>query len=416
MDANNTRFHLLLGRDDWARCKNAGVTLHEVWDASPPQSAPLAWNDQRNELILEPRLFKFTAAPRDTFPSVENRRGAGRDTFGNWYWIDETGRRLRVLSSGSGVTSSFWPVKEGRQSSDDSSFGGFHQRDLTTQRTPSPLGGLAVTEDHYLVVGVLEPAGLLIFDLSAGGGPRQLLWPSNVPFVPFDMAPRPGGGVWILDRKRHCYWELDRHFNVIGREAGDTLLAAARLDDFQPLDQNKTHGSQRQTFPSSFSLLQSPLVLVDPIAIEALPDGTVLILDFDPTKRFSRIYRYRHGQQLADAISTGVILKLIEPEHQVDLTMVAYDLAFVPEHNDENGQPVTDRLYVVAADGNQSYVFRLCLRDEQIELQPIAEYLPMRLFAGKALVGTETAAYYDFAETWIPLVKQNRPRYVPEAV
>src|SRR5262249_9253838 len=161
--------------------------------------------------------------------------------------------------------------------------------------------------------------------------------------------------------------------------------------------------------------LQSPLVLVDPIAIEALPDGTVLILDFDPTRRFSRIYRYRHGQQLADAISTGVILKLIEPEHQVDFTLVAYDLAFVPEHNDENGRRVTDRLYVVAADGNQSYVFRLCLRDEQIELQPIAEYLPMRLFAGKALVGAETAAYYDFAETWIPLVKQNRPRYVPEA-
>src|SRR5262249_39569625 len=114
------------------------------------------------------------------------------------------------------------------------------------------------------------------------------------------------------------------------------------------------------------------------------------------------------------SISTGVILKLIEPEHQVDFTMVAYDLAFVPEHNDENGQRVTDRLYVVAADGNQSYVFRLCVRDEQIELQPIAEYLPMRLFAGKALVGTETAAYYDFAETWIPLDKHNRPRYLHE--
>jgi phage tail-like protein len=414
MDANGTRFHLLLGHDDWARCKNASVNPHKLSDSSPPQSAAVAWNDQRNELTLEPRLFKFTAAPRDTFPSVENRRGAGRDAFGNWYWIDETGRRLRVLSSGSGVTSDFWPVKEGCQGSEE--FGGFHPRHTSSGNQPLPLAGLAVTEDHYLVVGVSAPAGLLIFDLSAGGGPRQLLWPSNVLFAPFDMAPRPGGGVWILDRQNHCYWALDRHFNVIGTEAGDTLLAAAQLDDFQPLDDQSTpHGSQRRTFPTSLSLLQSPLALIDPIAIEALPDGTVLILDFDPTKRFSRIYRYSFTRQLDDEISTRVILKLIEPEHQLDFSLVAYDLAFVPEHSDENGQPVADRLYVVAADGNQSYAFRLCLRDQKIELQPLAEYLPMRLFGGKALVGGDTAAYYDFAETWIPLVKQNRPRYVPDA-
>jgi phage tail-like protein len=415
MDANGTKFHLLLGRDDWARCKTGGVSLHELWDSSPPQSAALAWYEQRNELILEPRLFKFTAAPRDTFPSVENRRGAGRDMFGNWYWIDETGRRLRVLSSGSGVTSDFWPVKEGCQTRDESSFGGFNPRDTSLTNQPLPLAGLAVTEDCYLVVGVSDPAGLLIFDLSAGGGPRQLLWPGNVLFAPFDMAPRPGGGVWILDRKNHCYWALDRHFNVIGSEDGDTLLAEARLDDFQPLDQSPTHGSQRRTFPTSLSLLQSPLALVDPIAIEALPDGTVLILDFDPRERFSRIYRYNFAKQLPDEISSRVMLKLIEPEHQSDFSLVAYDLAFVPAHNDENGQPVTDRLYLVAADGNQSYAFRLCLRDQQIELQPLAEYLPMRLFGGKGLVGADNAAYYDFAETWIPLVRQNRPRYVSEA-
>lgn len=415
MDANGTRFHLLLGRDDWAGCVNAGVKLRDLWDASPPQGADLSWNDQRSELTLEPRLFKFIAAPKDTFPSVQNRRGAGRDVFGNWYWIDETGRRLRVLSSGSNVTSDFWPVKAGCECREPTRFGDFQPRQVAAANQPAALSGLAVTEDHYLVVGVLEPAGLLIFDLSASGGPQQLLWPKNVPFAPFDLAPRPGGGVWILDRQNHSYWELDRHFNVIGPEGGDALLAEALPDDFQPLDNSATHGTQPQTFQTGFSLLQSPLAMVDPIAIEALPDGSVLILDFDPAQRFSRIYRYCRGQQLADEISTQVILKLIEPNQQSSFSLVAYDLAFVPQHSDENGQPVTDRLYVVAADGNQSYAFRLCQREQKIELQPIAEYFPMRLFGGKALVGGDSAAYYDFAETWLPLVKQNRPRYVPEA-
>jgi hypothetical protein len=297
VDANGTKFHLLLGRDDWSRCAIDGKTLHELWDASPPQSAAVAWNDHRSELTLEPRLFKFTAAPKDTFPSVENRRGAGQDAFGNWYWIDETGRRLRVLSSGSNVTSDFWPIAAGCECREEPRTGDFRPRDASSTDARLQFSGLAVTEDHYLVVGVLEPAGLLIFDLSGVGGPRELLWPKSVPFAPFDMAPRPGGGVWILDRTNHAYWALDRHFNVIGPEGNDALLSNAKLDDFQPLDNSSPHGTQTKLFPTAFSV-----AAVDPIAIEALPDGTVLILDFDPAKRFSTIYRYRYDQQLPDDI------------------------------------------------------------------------------------------------------------------
>jgi phage tail-like protein len=411
MDANGTRFHLLLGRDDWGQClvdtapgNIAKKSLAELWGLLSSEPG-LFWNEERNELTLEPRLFKFTAAPKDTFPLLENRRGAARDRYGNWYWIDETSLKIRVRSIGSGLVTDFWPLEQKCRSPRPKSKGDFTPLVEEQPATPLKLSGLAITEDHYLVVGVIEPAGLLICDLHAGQEPRHLFWPSSVPFEPFDMAPRPGGGVYILDRLNKSYWTLDRHFNVIGpEENGETILAEAHDDDFQPLDESEVRGTKRRVFPQDFSLLQSPLALNDPIAIEALPDETVLILDFDPAHRFSRIFRYRFDRQLEDQLTTEVILSLIEEDQQSEFTLVGYDMAFV-----------TDRLYLVAADGNQSYAFRLCLRAEKVELQPIAEYLPMRLFGGKALVGTSDGAYYDFAEDWIPLVQQRRPRYVAEA-
>jgi phage tail-like protein len=406
MDANGSRFHLLLGRDDWAQCTvdtaSGKKSLKELWGLIGSEPG-LSWNEERNELTLEPRLFKFTAAPKDTFPLLENRRGAARDRYGNWYWIDETSLKIRVRSIGSGQVTDFWPLEQ--KCPRPSSRGDFTPLNDEQPVTPLKLSGLAITEDHYLVVGVTEPAGLLIFDLHTGQEPRQVLWPSSINFEPFDMAPRPGGGVFILDRFNKSYWALDRHFNVIGPdENGETILTEADEDDFQPVDESEVRETKRTVFPKNFSLLQSPLALNDPIAIEALPDGTVLILDFDPVHRFSRIFRYRFGVQLEDQLSTEAILSLIEEDAQSEFTLVGYDFALVAE-----------RLYVVAADGNQSYAFRLCRRGEKVELQPIAEYLPMRLFGGKALAGTSDGAYYDFAEDWIPLVQQRRPRYVAEA-
>ena len=274
MDANGSSFHLLLGADDWAQCTDAqGRVLAALWEASPPNhdDALLQWDQERSELTLQARLFQFTSAPRDNPPTLTDRRGAARDRFGNWYWIDETSRALDVNSAGTGVTSHFWTTGDGIACESTPRFGDFQPKEISPPPTPARLCGLAITEDHYLVVGTLDPAGLLIFDLHAGGPPQQLLWPRAVTFVPFDMAPRPGGGVWILDRDQRRYWALDRYFRVIPREQAALALTSGQLDDFQPVDQSVTRRMLPHTFPAGVGLdVASPLEGHDPIVRKLL--------------------------------------------------------------------------------------------------------------------------------------------------
>ncbi|MEP7200853.1 MAG: hypothetical protein ABI874_13605, partial [Chloroflexota bacterium] len=124
MDANGTRFHLLLGYDDWSSCPDVdGIALRDV-NETLRASSGLAWDHERHELTLRPRLFQFIAAPKDNRPTLDMRRGAARDRYDNWYWIDDTRRVIRVLSSGDGTTSDFWPTPE-RAACEPPRFGDF---------------------------------------------------------------------------------------------------------------------------------------------------------------------------------------------------------------------------------------------------------------------------------------------------
>lgn len=418
MDVNGTKFHLLFGRDDWARCTVDGVKLKDLWSASPPRQdgGGFEWDDHLAELTLRCKLLSYVAAPKDVAPSPESRRGAGRDQFGNWYWIDESKQKIRALSTGSGTTSDFWSQEFGAQCSEPASFGGFKPAAETVSPKSMTLSGLAVTDDHYLVVGTLEPGGLLIFDLHSVGEPRRLQWPGEVPFAPYDMAPRPGGGVWILDQLNRRYWALDCNFNVITKQRDEQVLAAERDEDFQPLLTGEKRTRKGRVFPRGITLDQaSPLVLKEPIAIEALPDGTVLILDYDPAAKFSLIYRYDFEQQLGQPVSTEAMRQRIEAEQAGDFQLIGYDLAFVAEH-DEAGTSVPDRLFVASSEGNQSFAFNICQRDGQMVLTPVPEFLPMRLFGGKALAAAGANAWYDFGQRWVPLIRQRKPRFEAEAV
>lgn len=203
MDVNGTRLHLLLGNNDWANCSSTpdgSSLLGGAWNApSTPDGseANVAWDDARSELTLKPSMLQVTAVPTHTPPALDKRRGADNDAYGNWYWIDTTGKELLVNSVGTGNTTHFWLPGDGITRATQGEHGNFGLKPEEVPPLPEQLAlsGLVVTEDHYLVVGVLQPASLLIFDLYRGGSPQQLLWPPAVPFVPFDMAPMPGGGV-----------------------------------------------------------------------------------------------------------------------------------------------------------------------------------------------------------------------------
>ncbi|HEY9283078.1 MAG TPA: hypothetical protein VIP46_06455, partial [Pyrinomonadaceae bacterium] len=430
MDANGTRYHLLLGPEDWGACLDpAGTELRELWarDAraakksklpAPKSESLVAWDRRRAELTLQPRLFKFAASTGGDRPDISNRRGAARDRYGNWYWIDETSEKIRVNSAGTRRTTDFWPPPAGADSCEADGEGDIFRPRETKRRGTPKLGGLAVTTDHYLVAGTTEPRGILIFDLHANGAPRQMLWPAGVRFEPFDIAARPEGGVLILDRANKCYWELDRSFAVVVHLGKGETEPAPPAEDFAPVGGVAGRGEAACALPRRITTKAAVrLYLHDVLAIDALPDGSALILANRRNQNFARVHRFREGRRVGRSVSTRSMLELVEPERRADFNTYGYDFAFVAGRESADGTTTTpDRVYVVAADGDQAYSFEIDWRDQkQIVLHPEATFLPMRLFGGKALVAAGGAAYYDFEERFIPLVEQRRPRHVTEA-
>ena len=425
MDVNGTKFHLLLTRDDWANGTSgqSGETLREIWNREDAGETvaeqEFSWDETANEITLQKRIFKFTAASKDEKPKLENRRGAARDRYGNWYWIDETGSKIKVFSIGSKTVSDFYPSPV--NVSDEAKPGAFEPVEKSEPPTVS-LRGIAVTIDHFLVAGTIEPAGLLVFDLFAGGEPRRVSWRDDLAFAPFDIAARRGGGVVVLDRENKRFWTLDRGFNALGGVSGES-----QETDFQPVDEKEERKSGLKANDDDyFANLDA---LNDPVAIEALPDDTVLILDSPvEAEDFSPVFRFYRGA-LLDKLETRGILSKVDEEERDKLSqserfrLRGYDFAFL----DAGETDARDRLFIVSEEGNQAFPFRLVCRGDSdfqtspplpptvisknFELQPIAEYFPLRLYGGKGFAAADDKIYYDFGDRWLPLTKQNRPTF-----
>jgi len=410
IDSNQTRYHLLLGQGDWAECTTDGET--SIFTGTEDVPALFSWEAARSETTLGVRINVFHSAAGNVAPTMSQRRGAAQDRYANFYWIADSQMEILVTSSGSQVTTHFWasadelPRKCGR--------GEFGVCEATIPPAPLVFSGLTVTTEHYLVVGVVEPKGLVIFDLFHGGPPRQVAWPSEIAFAPFDMAPAPDGGVWILDRNNHSLWRLDRYFAVV-TQGEEQSVPVESSNFFSPVDGEPSSSCAPRWFPRGLELEDaSPLRVVDAIAVEALPDGSVLLLQTDPGEPFSSVYRIRDGEQTGDPVSLANLLDLLEPEDRDGFSLQGFDFVFIAQEQTPKGIR-QNTLYVVGQNGDQSWTFTADYSLDQLTLNPIAEYYPMRVFSGHAVIAGPNQVYYDSQNHWVPLMVQRRPRYVEEA-
>lgn len=451
MDVNGTRFHLVKGRADWRRWaeerrddtgalvstkpgvfKSAefdaedGSDSGDGFDAGAALGAKAEFDNKAGVMRLRTRLVVFVSARGGAALQPGQRRGAAADAFKNWYWISSDRSKIYWRPLGSNKSRVFW-------SRDSSETACAPTSDFAPIAEPEPpplqLAGLAVTSHHYLVVGDTASRGVLVFDLHAGGAPMRLLFPEGVPFEPFDMAAAPKGGVWILDRANKTYWGLDRNFCV--------LSEAANVHEITPEEEEVFHVEggtaavrPARRFSKGFPL---PAGADQPLAIEALPDGSVFILDSPAYAQpapapppASRVFHMRH----ADSLGAPLVLfdSSVETVDEMGgatgtgLSVVGYDFVFLPSGD---GAATKGTLRVVEREGNQCIDFELDLSVSPNLLRITPDFRPMHYFGSRALVAHRGETFYDVvsgdssndrAVRWTQLQEIDERRYTSRAV
>lgn len=403
-DAHGGRFHLLVGVDDWASCLETDPLWpqrHVLADDGVHPPSRFEWQPTTGSLRLAHRevvaRHRAQGAPR----SPDERRGAARDRYGNWFWITPDRRGIVHLTPGARQASDWWSLDD-LAPNVASCLGGFVSAHAPHVERTATLAGLAITTGHRLAAGLVDGlGGLLLFDLHATGAPLVLRWPHGRVITPFDVAETRAGGVLVLDRARRTWWRLDSGWRL----QSDVTPGAPAT--FQPEDA----AAPRRATPPSIEPRPNLLTtrgrdaVVDPVSIAEAADRTVLLLD-RPTAGPSAVV-------LADPSAPGgVLARLVVQVEALDPTRL--DLpAFVHDviGQDMCASGAADKLplagpliYVADAATGGTEAFTLQHRAgtaPRLIHQP--DELPMRSWEAKGIVAVDGDVYYDAVGRWIPL-------------
>ncbi|RTL46556.1 MAG: hypothetical protein EKK53_03620 [Burkholderiales bacterium] len=383
MDANGSRFHALVTRDDWLL--HAQPDPHWAWLADDT-AAPAALG----QLVLKPLLFEFKAGAGAVLPEPGSRAGGVFDAYGNLYALDASGTAIRVWSSGSGTITDFWPLVDPPKSQAP---GGFGPCSPASPVAPLVMDALTVTTGHYLVVASVAAQGLLIFDLHGGGPPLVQPWP-GMP-VPEALLALDDGGV--------------------------ALFAAGRLHrlgaDLKPC-------VPRVSVPSAFAPGAAPdpapaeppcqlMLGAGTTAVAALSGGHVLVLRLQMDGLYLSVLDWAGHE----ASSFGPLEEQLEQAtaDQQPTLLSSRTLAL------EWLAPERFNVLLLAASGDQAFRFAASVSaggDWQFELQ--REFIPLRRYQAGGLASLAPGqvlhrfpaarVFYAGMDRWLPLLTLPRPR------
>lgn len=373
MNVNGSRFHMLLGADDWGSCTSAApkpVRLAQQWDALVQDPKFPAYDSMSGQLTLLPLVEPIPDTPGEPRFTPADHRDAAADRNGNLYVVADDRRGLLVRSAGDARVTPFWPFGLGRRR---------NTRAFTDAMPDTPadtvLAGLAVTTGDFLIVGFItdNAAGLLRFDLVGGGAPERTILPSGL--IPASLAPTCDGGLWLLDAATPRLVRLDSDFRLAAEPVKDTAPVFAPEDS----DPKADH-------------FRAEIVTVDvgaataPVAIAALCDGSVILLDA-PVKATASLHIVDPGT------------KLLRP-------LIALD--FIASCFTATTLDAAPALLLADAGGNQARRVRLVERNGRWEASALPDTLPLRRFGGRALVTIGDRVCYDSGSIdpiWVPVVE-----------
>lgn len=309
MDANNSRYHALITKDDWEKLLPQQIDDRDLEWTEGGRSIldGHACKLGAGGLALKALMFEFKpgrwpkgageASPpfADTSPPTgpvllteQTGRGGVFDAYGNLYSMSANRRTLRVRSVGSGAMSDFWPatgtvtggaVRDGvgaiagltagqRAARPGSTrVGGFRPVPTESASEPVRLDAITVTTGHYLVATSAEAGGLLIFDLHGAGPPLFQAWPGlgRLPGTYPNLAPAVAealvaledGGIGAL---------IDSWLWRVGADLKPRIDAASTPAAFKPAGTDLAGGS-----PPSAAAAQPSTVPPQPCLLDLRP-------------------------------------------------------------------------------------------------------------------------------------------------